>query len=151
MNQHLIWLSLLFLLMIGCDETTASVDARCEIEVVQPQGTWIKGDIVTLQGYPLSSIIDTTLFINDTNVDILTIDVNTSSCTDCSSCREAEFCTTCGFCEACTIECTDCLHELEFTIPTVIPDASEYLITIVNGFGSSSPISIEIVDTGIDE
>lgn len=152
MNWKAIWLSVLpFFFGIGCDESTANVDARCEIEVVQVEGSWTLGDSITLQGYPLSSIVDTTVLLNDTDVDILNIDTNTDACTECRSCREAEFCTTCGFCEACDIFCTDCLHELEFTIPEDLPDASEFFVTIVNGFGSSSPTAIEIVTVGTND
>ena len=38
----------------GCDESTANADARCEVEIVQPDGAWARGENVTVQGYPLS-------------------------------------------------------------------------------------------------
>ena len=151
MNRHVMRFSIPFIFGMGCDESTANVDARCEIEIVQPDGAWTRGESVTVQGYPLSSIVDTTLLLNDIEIDILRIDTNTDACTECSSCREAEFCTTCGFCEACTVECTDCLHELEFTIPETMPVSPEYLLTIVNGFGSSSPTAIEILAPNANE
>lgn len=151
MNKQIIWLSIPFICGVGCDDSTATVDARCEIEVIQPEESLSPGDTVTLQAYPLSSVIDTTLLLNDLSVEILSIDINTTSCVECSSCREAEFCTTCGFCATCTVECADCLHDLEFELPETIPAASEYLITIVNGFGSSSPIDIELRETDENE
>ena len=151
MNWQVIWLSVPFVFGMGCDESTANVDARCEIEVVQPEDPWTRGEQVFLQGYPFSSVVDTVVLINDIDVDVVNVDINTASCIECSSCREAEFCTTCGFCETCTVDCSDCLHELEFTVSETIPIAPEYILTIVNGFGSGSPTAIKMVDTGVNE
>ena len=144
-------LYLILLFTIGCDESTTSIDARCEIEFLQPEEAWTRGSTVTLQAYPLSSLIDTTVLINDTDIPILSIDTNTESCIECSSCRELELCSTCGFCDACALNCTDCLHAMELSIPTDLPQASEYLLTIINGFGSNSAVAINILDTNVSE
>ena len=151
MNRQMIWLGIPLILGLGCDESTAGVEARCEIEVVQPEDRWSRGETVILQGYPFSSVIDTTVLINDITIEVANVNTSTDSCVECSSCREAEFCTTCGFCEACTVDCAECLHELEFAIPETIPVLPEYSITIMNGFGSSSSTAIEIVDTDVTE
>lgn len=151
MNWQIIWLGIPFTFGLSCDESTASVDARCEIEVVNPETAWTRGETVNLQGYPFSSIVDTTVLINDDYIDAVNVDTNTDSCIECSACREAQFCTTCGFCEACTVDCGDCLHELAFDVPESLPSAPEYLLTIVNGFGSSSSTAIEIVDADTNE
>lgn len=151
MTRHLFYTSWLVLFHVGCDESTTAVDARCEIEIVQPDEDWNRGVDVTLQAYPLSSIIDTTVLINDTEIPIVNIDTSTESCLECSTCREVAFCTTCGFCESCAVDCTDCLHEMELNIPAELQQAPEYLLTIVNGFGSSSPTAIDILDANANE
>ena len=151
MTQRLSFASWVLIFYVGCDESTTAVDARCEIEVVQPDEDWNRGANATLQAYPLSSIIDTTVLINDTEVPIVNINTNTESCLDCSTCREVELCTTCGFCESCALDCTDCLHEMEITVPIELQQAPEYLLTIVNGFGSSSPSAINILESDANE
>lgn len=151
MSRRLLYISWGLLFYVGCDETTATIDARCEIEVIDPVEDWIRGTDVVLQAYPLSSIIDTTIFINENEIPILNLDTSTDTCTECSTCREAELCTTCGFCEACALTCADCLHEVELIIPIDLQQAPEYLLTIVNGFGSSSPTAINILDPDVSE
>ena len=151
MTRSLYYVAWILLFHVGCDESTANIDARCEIEVIQPEEDWSLGETVTLQAYPLGSIIDTTVLINDTEIPIVNIDTGTETCLECSNCREVEFCTTCGFCEACVLDCTDCLHEMELTIPIELQQAPEYLLTIVNGFGSSSPTAINILDADANE
>ena len=151
MSRRVSLASLVLLFSAGCDESTTAVDARCEIEVVQPDEDWNLGGNATLQAYPLSSIIDTTVLINDTEVPIVNINTNTESCLDCSTCREVELCTTCGFCEACAVDCSDCLHEMELNVPVELQQAPEYLLTIVNGFGSSPPTAINILDTNAND
>ena len=131
-------------LLFGCDDSTASIDARCEIEIVQPDSTWERGETVSLRAYPLSEPFDTTLLINDSSVDIVNVDSN--QCTECTDCREAALCTTCGFCEACATECLDCFDELLFIVPESLPTAPDYLLSIVNGYGTSSPITVDIID-----
>ena len=147
MLQHLVKLTVALgtgMTLFGCDESTANVDARCEIEVVPPEASWQRGETVSVQAYPLSEPFDTTVFINDSSIDIIEID--SSQCSECSDCRESALCTTCGFCEVCATECLDCVDELTFTVPASLPSAPDYLLSIVNGYGTSSPISIDIVD-----
>ena len=151
MSRRVSFASLVLLFSVGCDESTTAIDARCEIEIVQPVENWNRGVDVTLQAYPLSSIIDTTVLINDTEIPIVNIDTNTESCLECSTCREVELCTTCGFCDVCAFDCTDCLHEIELSVPVELQQAPEYLLTIFNGFGSSSPTAINILDTEANE
>ena len=147
MIHRLLYVAWVLLLHVGCDESTANIDARCEIEVIQPDEDWSLGSNVFLQAYPLSSLIDTTVLINEVEIPIVDIETSSNTCTECSTCREVEFCTTCAFCEACALECTDCLHQMELTIPLDLQQAPEYLLTIVNGFGSSSPTAINILDS----
>ena len=143
--QVSIYLAILFL--VGCDESTTTIDARCEIEVVQPEEDVARGTNIVLEAYPLGTIIDTTVLINAEDIPVVDVNTSTDSCEECSVCRELHSCTTCGFCANCALDCVNCLHEVELGIPIDLQEAPEYLLTIVNGFGSSSPTAIEILDT----
>jgi len=151
MTRNLSYVPWALFFNVGCDESTTAIDARCEIEIVQPEEVFQRGSNYTLQAYPLSSIVDTTVLINDIEIPVVNLNTGTETCLECSTCREEEFCTTCGFCESCTLDCNDCLHELELNLPIDLQQAPEYLLTVINGFGSSSPTAIEILDTVANE
>ena len=142
MKQLLIVLTTIY--MMGCEDTTTGVDARCEINIVQPSEDWVRGSDVTMEAYPLSTSIDTTVLINDETLSIVHVDTNT--CPSCEECREAEFCTECGYCEPCALECMDCQHQLTINIPEAFPESPEYLLSLYNGFGTSQPVSVSIID-----
>ncbi len=127
---------------LGCTESTTSVTARCEIEIEQPSEIWERGSTVTVHATPLTSVVDTRASINDTALDVLSVD--TSSCTDCEACKEEAFCTTCDFCDTCVNECLDCQHTLTVQIPIGLPTAEEYWLTLYNGLGSSAPVVVSV-------
>lgn len=60
-----------FLSMIACQESTTSIDARCEIAIEVPTYTWTVGATETLQAFPMTSRIDTLVTINDVPISVL--------------------------------------------------------------------------------
>jgi len=128
--------------MIACQESTTSIDARCEIVTEVPTDTWTVGATETLQAFPMTSRIDTLVTIND--VPISVFDIDKSACEDCDDCKTTAGCDDCNYCPDCVNQCDDCTHLLTVEIPTDLPIREEYWLSVHNTLGSSTPILVDI-------
>ena len=138
------FLPVLIITLLSCDEGTTIVNARCELEVQSLNDNWQRGDSITLFATPLTDEVDTLVLLNNTN--LLVSEINTSSCTECDACKTNVGCTECGFCTTCTLECSNCQHEIEVDFPNDFPASEEYWLTVHNSLGSSSPILIMVLE-----
>ena len=141
--RHLIILT--FFYLMGCDSTDATVDARCEIEIEEPNDSWSLGSEIDIQVHPLTDIFDTTVLVND--IEITPVGINKSECGTCDECRASAECTDCAYCPSCETTCSDCMHTLTILIPETLEPRTEYWLTIFNSLGASNSILINISQT----
>jgi len=139
-------LTLLTLLgLFACQESTTSIDARCEIATEVPAESWNVGTTETLEAFPMTNRIDTLVTINDVPLSVL--DIDKSACAECEECKTTAGCTDCNYCPECTNECDECIHVLTVEVPADLPIRDEYWLSIHNTLGSSTPILIDIQES----
>ena len=137
-------LPILLITLLGCEDGTTTVDARCELQVESLDDTWQRGNSNTVLATPLTDQVDTLVMLN--NINLMVNDIDTSSCAECNTCKTNAGCTECGFCTTCTVECADCQHELQVDFPLDFPVSEEYWLTVHNSLGSSYPVLITVLE-----
>ena len=136
-------LSLLLILLPGCDDAFKVSSPRCEVrlEAVTPAEGAV-GDEALATGGPFTDRIDTALFLGATRADIERID--RSGCDTCDSCREERVCGECGECPACGPVCDVCIETVAFFVPAASEGAQE--LVLFNAHGSSNALEFTVLD-----
>ncbi len=136
-------LSLLLILLSGCDDSFTVSLQRCEVrldEVTPAAGA--AGDEAVATGGPFTDRIDTALFLGATRADLL--EIERSGCDTCDSCREERVCGDCGECPACGPVCDVCTETVTFFVPPASEGVQD--LVLFNSHGSSNALEFAVQD-----
>ena len=61
-------LPILLITLLGCEDGTTTVDARCELQVESLDDTWQRGNSNTVLATPLTDQVDTLVMLNNINL-----------------------------------------------------------------------------------
>lgn len=95
------------------------------------------GESLTFTGGPYTSPEDTVLVAG--SVRAAASDVTRTGCAICDSCRDDHGCD-----PGCADSCNSCVETATFVVPDAAPGPLE--VTVVDGWGSSAPIPLVVVD-----
>ena len=139
---------LLVLATAGCPVAEPSVLEQCELDLALDTDSAMVGDTVTAVGRPITAEIDTAVRIDGLNAPLVDVDRPQPACEGCDACRVAAECEVCEQCSICAPLCEECIEVVAFEVPEL--DAGEYAVTVVNSYGVSPPMPLQIVPEADD-
>lgn len=137
------WFFALFAL--GCSTTSVELAQDCDVRLssIEPAAAG-PGAIVSANVAPVTTVWDTAVYMGRQRAQVLSVDrVN---CEECDDCKQQKSCTECEDCDACDAVCDDnCIESVSFT--AVAAPASQYEVSIFNGYGQSNSQTFQLLET----
>lgn len=134
----------MFLLLLGCTETTTLTLPSCTVELHEAApAAALPGEQVVVTATPVTEDFDTALSVGGVRAEIVSVD--RADCDACDACMTDAECGTCSAdCDACDALCeATCVETITFVVPAV--DAGETRIELFNAHGGSNRLAFEVL------
>ena len=129
--------------MGGCAQESSTPTPTCTLDLAVESPEVYPGQSLTLSGGPLTAVYDTRAQVGGLNA--IVQDISRTECAACDACREEAECTGCFACTECEASCDTCTEALAIEVPALPAGPAD--LVVLNAYGSSSPLQLQVLDT----